>query len=180
VSIGMILAAHGQTSGAEFVIGLVVILVVFLVGILAQASAHYDVFVKNGLPYCSRCNRQVSYRREYCRACGYKYKTFGGLPVDTTVEQSNASQRAEARRLAWKLREAERHEKKRATEAVKAARRAERDKAYRAMGIEPGPWAWYQALPVLKQAIVLGLAFGLPAGLALIVLFRFLSPFGPR
>jgi hypothetical protein len=52
-----------------------------------------------------------------------------------------------------------------------AARRAERDKAYRAMGIEPGPWAWYQALPEVQQAIVLGLAFGLPAGAILIAVF---------
>lgn len=97
MAIGMILAAHGQTSGTESVIGLVFLLVLFLVGILVQASAHYDVLVKNGLPYCPRCNRQVSYRRENCRACGYKYKTFGGPPVDAAVGQSNARQRAEAR-----------------------------------------------------------------------------------
>jgi hypothetical protein len=178
VAIGMILAARGQTSGAEFVIGLVVILVVFLVGILAQASAHYDVLVKNGLPYSPRCNRQVSYRREYCRACGYKYKSFGGPPVDAAVGQRNARQTAEARQIAWEHREAERLEKKRLAEAEKAARRAERDKAYRAMGIEPSPWAWYQALSAVKQAVILGLAVGLPAGLAVIVLFRILSPFG--
>src|SRR5208282_464849 len=46
---------------------------------------------------------------------------------------------------------AKRLAKERAT-AEKAARRAERDKAYRAMGIEPGPWAWYLALSALQQA----------------------------
>jgi hypothetical protein len=28
------------------------------------------VIIRNGLPHCSRCNRQVSYRRSRCRACG--------------------------------------------------------------------------------------------------------------
>jgi len=60
------------------------------------------------------------------------------------------------------------------------ARRARRDKAYRAMGIEPGPWAWYQALSDLKQAVVLGLAIGLPAGIALLAYFLILKPFGGR
>jgi hypothetical protein len=180
MAIAIVVAAGGQASGAEFVIGLVVILVVFLVGILAQASAHYDVLVKNGLPYCPRCNRPVSYRREYCRACGYKYKTFGGPPVDAAVGQRNARQRAEARQLASEQRKAERLEKKKVAEAEKSARRAERDKAYRAMGIEPGPWAWYLALSELKQAVVLGLAFGLPAGVLLVAIFLILKRFGGR
>jgi hypothetical protein len=59
-------------------------------------------------------------------------------------------------------------------------RRAERDKAYRALGIEPGPWAWYKALSEVKQAIVLGLAFAVPAGVILIIIFLALLPFGGR
>jgi hypothetical protein len=50
------------------------------------------------------------------------------------------------------------------------ARRMERDKAYRAIGIEPGPWAWYRALSDVQQAVVLGLAFGLPAGVILVII----------
>jgi hypothetical protein len=62
----------------------------------------------------------------------------------------------------------------------KANRRAERDKAYRAMGIEPGPWAWYHALSEVQQAVVLGLAFGLPAGAILIAIFAIPKLLGGR
>jgi hypothetical protein len=45
-----------------------------------------------------------------------------------------------------------------------AARLAERDAAYRAKGVEPGPWAWFWVLPDLTQAILLGVTFAIPAG----------------
>ena len=80
MTMAMILAARGQASGTEFVIGLIFILVVVLIAVVMGALAHYDVVIKNGLPYCPRCNRQVTYRRDYCRACGCKYKTCGGPP----------------------------------------------------------------------------------------------------
>jgi hypothetical protein len=207
MTMAMILAARGQASGAEIVIGLVIILVVALIAIVMGASAHYDVLIKNGLPYCPRCNRQVTYRRDHCRACGYKYKTYGGPPGDPAAQQPNSRQLAERKRVA-QLQEFERSKKERLAGAENAARRAERDKAYiamgiqpgpwawrtarraarraerdeayRARGIEPGPWAWYQALPAVQQAIILGLAFGLPTGMILILIFHLFAPLGRR
>jgi hypothetical protein len=76
--IARILIAKGEASGAEFIIGLVFLLVVVLVSVAVGASAKYDVVIRNGLPYCPRCNRQVTYRRGECRSCGYQFKTYGG------------------------------------------------------------------------------------------------------
>jgi len=59
--------------------------------------------------------------------------------------------------------------------AARAERRAERDKAYRAKGVEPGPWAWFKVLPDVTQAILLGLAFAVPAVAILAVAFFALS-----
>jgi hypothetical protein len=39
---------------------------------------------------------------------------------------------------------------------------AERDEAYRERGIEPGPLAWFRALPDVAQAVLMGLAFTAP------------------
>jgi hypothetical protein len=60
-------------------------------------------------------------------------------------------------------------------EAALAARRASRDAAYRAKGIEPGPLAWFKALPDTMQAIFLGLAFAIPMAGFLIFLFFLIS-----
>jgi hypothetical protein len=46
-----------------------------------------------------------------------------------------------------------------------AARRAKRDEAYRAMGIEPGPMAWFRALPDAVQALLIGAAIIVPVGI---------------
>lgn len=53
--------------------------------------------------------------------------------------------------------------------ATKAAERIRRDEAYRTKGIEPGPWAWFKALPDLVQVMIMGLVFAVP-GVAIIVL----------
>ncbi len=60
-------------------------------------------------------------------------------------------------------------------EERRAALRAMRDKTYRARGIEPGPWAWFHALPDVVQAVLLGLVFAVPALAIAIIFFRWLS-----
>jgi hypothetical protein len=45
--IALVLAANGATSGAEFIMGLVFILAAALIAIVVEASAHYDVVIKN-------------------------------------------------------------------------------------------------------------------------------------
>jgi hypothetical protein len=58
--------------------------------------------------------------------------------------------------------------------ATRAARRQERDKAYIAKGVEPGPLAWYRVLPALTQAILLGLTFAVPSTVILIIVITLL------
>ena len=174
-------AKHGnQASGAEVLIGIVFIVIVAII-VMAEASARYDLNVRNGLPYCPQCNRQVSYRRDYCRACGYRFKTYG--PVETEPGPAEITrQRSEA---AWKhhldeeaLRKRREERQRRELEsaeraALKARKKQERDKAYRAMGIEPGPLAWYWAQPDLVQALLLGLVIASPVVLILTLVFLF-------
>jgi hypothetical protein len=110
------------------------------------------------------------------------------LPVGTAdVDPSAAAQddewqrmmaRVEARQAEVEAQrvaaEAEEKEARRALfaqrQAEQAARRAERDKAYRAMGIEPGPLAWFKAMSDLGQAVVMGLAIGIPARAILVLI----------
>jgi hypothetical protein len=56
--------------------------------------------------------------------------------------------------------------------ALKAARRKERERWYRARGIEPNAWAWFWALPDVAQAVVVGLALSIPALILVVVLFQ--------
>jgi hypothetical protein len=46
---------------------------------------------------------------------------------------------------------------------MKSARRAEKEAAYRAKGIEPGPFAWFRALHDVTQSVLLGLAIAILA-----------------
>jgi hypothetical protein len=46
---------------------------------------------------------------------------------------------------------------------------AERDKAYRAKGVKPGPWAWFRVLPEWVQAVALGLAAPAPIIVGIVV-----------
>ena len=81
----MLLAAKGDSS-AIGAIGALIILVLAIVLIAREATARYHVVTRGGVPYCPRCNRQVSYRREQCRSCGYRIKTYG---EGTTTRQSH-------------------------------------------------------------------------------------------
>jgi hypothetical protein len=42
--------------------------------IIRDIRATNDVIYQRGVPYCPRCNRQVSLRREYCRSCDYGFR----------------------------------------------------------------------------------------------------------
>jgi hypothetical protein len=69
-------ARHNQASGAEFILGVIFLLVIIAVVVFRESSATYNVVSRRGVPYCIICGRQVSYRRDYCRACGYRFKTY--------------------------------------------------------------------------------------------------------
>jgi hypothetical protein len=65
------LAVHGG-PGVQLVVGLLTILALIW-GLVEASRKQQNVNWRNGLPYCPRCNRQVSLKmsRPYCRSCGY-------------------------------------------------------------------------------------------------------------
>ena len=77
---GSIASSFARVTSDGDVVGLMVFLgIMGAIGIVAlvnQSTAHYDVVIKGGVPYCPKCNRQVTYRRDYCRCCGYNYVSY--------------------------------------------------------------------------------------------------------
>lgn len=155
----MVWMAKGHASPEEQAVGLLLIAVIVVItlvaGAIRSATTAFDVNYKNGVPYCPRCNRQVSYRRDYCRACGYKlYQPIQReAPAETRPlfltpptpkgpppapkpppPPSVLSERARLRREA----------------------REARLQELEAKGITPGPTAWFWLLPDWAQPIVLG------------------------
>jgi hypothetical protein len=133
-----------------------------------RATAYYDVVIRNALPYCPRCNRQVSYRREYCRACGYCHVSYESSPTDDGADARSRIPKHERVRPRYNAagrgteQEAKRKKWQEEQEAQRQQRRAEREAYYRSRGVEPGPWAWYKVLPEWGQAVLLGLAISAP------------------
>lgn len=118
-----------QGDAADVALGTIFLAVVVVVGLIAAAlrgPAHYDLVIKNGLPYCPRCNRQVSYRRNYCRACGYTFKTYGAAaPTAAGFDRRYARDEEEAAWLAgWLETEEGRRESKARREVEGSAEEA--------------------------------------------------------
>ena len=146
-------------------LGSILILVSYIV---RATTSNLEVNTRKGVPYCRGCGKQVSYRHDHCRACGVSLYVAKQAPARDALavdalrnaeRLNNEAIRKNAER--WRL-EQERRVADR--KAARAARRAARDDVYRSRGINPGPWAWFQALPEVAQAVLLGLAFALPAG----------------
>jgi hypothetical protein len=140
-----------------------------------NALARWNVVVRNGIPYCRNCNRQVSWNRSYCRACGAATRVYGPDPAEAT-----AGEEARERDRYWK--EKARHvikarratlwaERKQRWADYWAMRKQAREEHWIARGVEPGPLAWYRALPEWGQALTLGLAIGAPVALLTIAFF---------
>src|SRR5262245_20334820 len=92
-------ASHDDGTGA--ILGLIVVMVLFVVFMFRAATARYNLIQRNGLPYCPRCNRQVSLRREFCRACGYRFVTYGSSPPESQRPFPAAISQERSQR-AWK------------------------------------------------------------------------------
>ena len=140
------------------------------------------------MPYCPRCNRQISLSRDHCRSCGYRFKTFGSTQTKAGTEakrgvghlEAESAKLAEERRRLGEIAARERAEHRIALEAARRSeRRAERDMKYRAKGVEPGPWAWFKVLPDVTQALLLGLGFSMPTVAVLVALWSALAPSAP-
>ncbi len=102
----LLFAAHGQASGAEILIGVIFVIVVTIVAAIMNANARYEVVIRHGHPYCPRCNRQVTYRRDQCRACGHVYKYYGKSPSERAAEVERAREEG-ARQYAREMRRGE-------------------------------------------------------------------------
>lgn len=164
----MLLAKGGQASPTEQLICFIFLAVVVIIALITNGLKTYNVNVKGGLPYCKNCGRQVSYRRDYCRACGVKFVSYG-MPssqesdhdqegYEQLIElgvQSRLKAEAEERRRDKESRRQQRKEKK-------EQRRESRNEWYSARGIEPGPFAWFKVLPEIVRLIILGVLFALP------------------
>lgn len=163
----LVLAAKGgNSSPGELVLGLFIVLLAMAIVVSVRGEANYDVLTKNGAPYCPRCNRQVSSRRDYCRCCGYQFVTYGPSPEEARITRADEQrrQREVAEKRSQRKRLAE--DSRKAREEARKLRQIEWDKYYLRRGIVPGPLAWYHVLPEWAQPILLGLAFGIPiAGL---------------
>ncbi len=184
----ILLAARSEANPAVGAIMAVVFLVVVVALVLRESTAQYHIVRKGSLPYCPRCNRQISMKRDHCRACGYRFKTYGDSQQSARTAanhtagrlEAESTKEAEERLRLGELAAKERAEKRIALAAARRAeRRAERDMRYRAKGVEPGPWAWFKVLPDVVQAIMLGLAFAIPTVAVLVALWSALAPSAP-
>lgn len=72
----MIAAAGTAEEGLAILLFIIVGSLIIWIIAAARGPAQYDIRYKGGAPYCPRCNRQVSLRREYCRCCGYAFVTY--------------------------------------------------------------------------------------------------------
>ena len=76
---------------------------------------------------------------------------------------------AEAREMAARARQRDERQ------ADRAARRHAREASYRAKGIEPGPLAWFKALPDTLQASIIGIGLAVPLVVVVVAFFRSIS-----
>ena len=83
-------AAHGYASGTEMLFCLAFVVAIIIIAAIIGAGTRCEVIVRNGLPYCPNCNRQVTYRRDHCRACGHVYKYYGKSPSEKAAEEEQA------------------------------------------------------------------------------------------
>jgi predicted RNA-binding Zn-ribbon protein involved in translation (DUF1610 family) len=176
-------ARGGETDPAITLIGILVLVVVGIIIAIREAGARYDVVEKGSLPYCPRCNRQVTYRRDHCRSCGYQFKTYGNpspspmlptRPVEyprRMMRDLEREQRAEQKRKHEKIElDIKLEDEEACRVAFNAAEQARRDEWYRSRGAEPGSrWAWFKVLPDLVQVMIMVLVFAVP-GVAILVL----------
>jgi hypothetical protein len=129
-------------------------------------------------PYCRKYINRGAVICPYCRT-NLRSKPIARdkLPDQEEIEvpASYLKQERLEREKHLEFQEAARIAREEGDAERRAERRAARDRAYRSKGIEPGPFAWYKAMPDLAQALILGLAFTVPAVIILIVIVRVLG-----
>ena len=174
----LLAARGGQADPGEFLVGFVCSVGLFIAMLILAAraqQARLNVVSKSGVPYCPRCNRQVSLRRGQCRSCGHVYVSFGPSPGELALKEARKQQAAaELERAEEELNRVEEQRRSERAES-KARRRAERNEFYLDRGIKPGPFAWWQLMPEWLQAVMLGFVVAIPATVALVGLLLTLS-----
>jgi hypothetical protein len=76
----VLFAKRGQASPQEIAFSILFIVILLIVCLIYNAGAKIHVAMRGGVPYCPNCGRQVTFRRDYCRACGYRFRTFWESP----------------------------------------------------------------------------------------------------
>jgi hypothetical protein len=171
MTLSVLLAARGgEADPFVFFIGFLFCVVLFIAMLLLAAKeqqARLHVVSKSSVPYCPRCNRQVSLRRGECRSCGHVYISYGPSPGELALREARKAQAATE--LERTIEERNRLEEQRRSERAdsKARRREERNEYYLDRGIKPGPFAWWQLMPDWLQAIMIGLVVAKPATIVL-------------
>jgi hypothetical protein len=168
----LIIVAQQGLNQAEAIMMFILFFIVFIVFLFQSmlGPKQYDVNIRNGLPYCRNCNRQVSYRRDYCRSCGQNFIYYGekvsAQPRIPTVTASNRQD--QLRKEQEEFQEAQRlaEEKKQLRDERRAEeerlRKAQSDNYYLLRGVEPGPFAWFYVLPDWTQATIIGFCIATP------------------
>lgn len=90
--LSFILAAKAHGNSPEEIVAFVALLAIAgLILLIYNANTHVSVVMRNGLPHCPACNRQVSLRRDTCRACGYQIRIYGKQAAERKTPARTAS-----------------------------------------------------------------------------------------
>ena len=82
---------HKEGDPVLAAIGAIITLVCVAVLMVREMGASYNVVTKRGVPHCPLCGRQVSFRRDHCRSCGYSFKSYGSSSRVSTARPPPSS-----------------------------------------------------------------------------------------
>lgn len=164
----VVIAANNAPTGIEILVcgGLL------LFAVIAALAAEYpkvNVVTKNGLPHCPFCGRQVSLRRNWCRACGADLTVRETEKPSIWVEPNSAWIEKEKAEQTKRIRDAQ--IKTRINQKIREAKQQKADEYWIARGVEPGPMAWWRALPDWVRVTTITVAVAVPLALALLKRF---------
>jgi hypothetical protein len=137
-------------------------LVAFVFALVAAFNKSQNAVWKNGLPYCPKCGRQISLKtsRTHCRSCGYNLVQSSAISSPSPPQRPQISSPEAARIRAVEEERRHRGEQERfrliendrqRAEQEAAERKAAREAACRAKGVEPGAWARFWVLPTSRR-----------------------------
>ena len=150
-----------RNADAEIGVFLIVVFGgIILCVVMAAAETKISVVMKNGLPHRPFCGRQVSLRRNWCRACGRDLtckdsaNDFDAEPVAEAEALAAKQAKVARRREELAARERDLQLKACINEKAREEQRRRSDEYWIQRGIEPGPFAWWRSFPDWVRIIV--------------------------